>query len=97
VVSSLFNIADLISSCYVIMGGCIGAAIANSLLLDADGPELGIPLRFATGFFKAGIYPPAFKLIYTWFRENRGLALGILAAALVIGNGTPHLINALGG
>lgn len=58
---------------------------------------MGIPLRFATGFFIAGIYPPAFKLISTWFREERGLALGILAGALGVGNGTPHLVNALGG
>jgi MFS family permease len=96
-VSSLFNIADRVSSRYIIMAGSIGAALMNVLLLVATGPEIGIPLRFATGFFIAGVYPPAFKLISTWFRKNRGLALGILAAALVIGNGTPHLINGLGG
>jgi MFS family permease len=97
VVSSLFNLADLLPSRHIIMTGAIGAAIANFALLSADGPLIGIPLRFATGFFIAGVYPPAFKLISTWFRENRGLALGILAAALVVGNGIPHLINALGG
>jgi MFS family permease len=97
VISSLFNLADLFSSRYIIMGGAIGAAAANSLLLIADGPELGIPLRLATGFFLAGVYPPAFKLLSTWFRENRGLALGILAAAIAIGGGVPHLINGLGG
>lgn len=97
VISSLFNLADLLSSRYTIMISAIGASIANFLLLFAGGPDFGIPLRFATGFFIAGVYPPAFKLLSTWFRENRGLALGILAAALGIGNGTPHLINALGG
>jgi len=96
VVSSLFNIADLIPSRYIIMGGSIGAGIANSLLLVADGPEIGIPLRFATGFFIAGVYPPAMKLLSTWFRENRGLALGILGAAIVFGQGIPHLINGMG-
>ncbi len=97
VVSSLFNLADLLSTRYVIMGGALGAAAANALLLISDGPEAGIPLRFATGFFIAAVYPPAFKLISTWFREGRGLALGILAAAIVLGNGFPHLINGLGG
>jgi len=97
VISSLFNIADLVSSRYIIMVGSIGAAIANSLLLIADSPEIGIPLRFATGFFIAGVYPPALKLLSTWFQENRGLALGILAAAIVFGQGIPHLINGLGG
>ena len=95
--SSLFNIADIISPRHVIMGGAIGAALANFLLLFAAGPQAGIPLRFATGFFLAGVYPPAFKLISTWFRDQRGLALGILASAIVIGNGIPHLINGLGG
>jgi len=41
-------------------------------------PAVGILLRFATGFFLAGVYPPAFKLMSTWFRGGRGLALGIL-------------------
>ncbi len=97
VISSLFNISDVIPPRHVIMGGAIGAAAANGFLLLANGPQIGIPLRFATGFFLAGVYPPAFKLISTWFRENRGLALGILAAAIVVGNGIPHLINGLGG
>ena len=97
VVSSLFNIADVIPARYVIMGGSIGAAAANLLLLAADGPQFGIPLRLATGFFLAGVYPPAFKLCSTWFREERGLALGLLAAAIVFGGGVPHLINGLGG
>lgn len=96
-VSSLFNVADIVSPRHVIMGGAIGAGVANFLLLFAGGPEAGIPLRFATGFFLAGVYPPAFKLISTWFRDDRGLALGILAAAIVVGNGIPHLVNGLGG
>jgi MFS family permease len=96
VISSLFNIADLLSPRFVIMVGAIGAAIANALLLVSGGPQFGIPLRLATGFFLAGVYPPAFKLLSTWFRENRGLALGILASALVVGGGVPHLINGLG-
>lgn len=97
VLSSLLNIADIIAPRHVIMGGAIGAAIVNFLLLFAGGTEAGIPLRFATGFFLAGVYPPAFKLISTWFREGRGVALGIMAAAIVLGNGIPHLINGLGG
>ncbi len=97
VVSSLFNLADLVSTRYVIMGGAFGSATANALLLISGGPEAAIPLRFATGFFLAAVYPPAFKLISTWFQEGRGLALGILAAAIVLGNGSPHLINGLGG
>lgn len=97
IVSSLLNISDTIAPRHVILGGAVGAAIANVLLTVVGGPALGIPLRFATGFFLAGVYPPAFKLMSTWFRAGRGLALGILAGAIVTGNGMPHLVNGLGG
>jgi MFS family permease len=96
-VSSLLNLPDVVAPRHVILGGAAGAAAANALLRVAGGPALGIPLRFATGFFLAGVYPPAFKLMSTWFRQGRGLALGVLAAAIVVGNGVPHLVNGLGG
>lgn len=97
VVSSVLNLPDVLSPQRVILGGAVGAATANALLQVAGGPAVGIPLRFATGFFLAGVYPPAFKLMSTWFRQNRGLALGVLAGAIVVGNGVPHLVNGLGG
>lgn len=96
-VSSLLNLSDIVAPRHVILGGTIGAAMANLMLDLAGGAGIGIPLRFATGFFLAGVYPPAFKLMSTWFRRDRGLALGILAAAIVIGGGMPHLVNGLGG
>jgi MFS family permease len=97
VISSLLNLADLVPPRHVILGGAIGAAIVNLLLRVAGGPGLGIALRFGTGFFLAGVYPPAFKLMSTWFRASRGTALGILVGAIVIGNGMPNLVNGLGG
>lgn len=96
-VSSLLNLSDIVAPRHVILGGTIGAAMANLLLDLAGGAGIGISLRFATGFFLAGVYPPAFKLMSTWFRRDRGLALGILAAAIVVGGGMPHLVNGLGG
>jgi len=96
-VSSLLNLSDIVSPKHVILGGAIGGATVNVLLVVAGGTGVGIPLRFATGFFLAGVYPPAFKLISTWFREGRGLALGVLVAGIVVGNGLPHLVNGLGG
>jgi MFS family permease len=97
VISSLDNLADIVPPRHVILGGAIGAAVVNALLTVAGGPGVGIPLRLATGFFLAGVYPPAFKLMATWFRKGRGLALGLLAAAIVVGNGMPLLVNGLGG
>jgi MFS family permease len=95
--SSLVNLSDIISPRHVILGGALGAATVNGLLVIAGSAAAGILLRFATGFFLAGVYPPAFKLMSTWFKKGRGLALGILAGALVVGNAMPHLVNGLGG
>ncbi len=96
-ISSLLNLSDVVSPRYVILGGSIGAAGVNGLLLVAGGAAGGIPLRFATGFFLAGVYPPALKLMATWFRKGRGIALGILVGALTVGSAMPHLVNGLGG
>jgi len=96
-VSSLLNLSDIVSPRHVILGGSIGAAGVNGLLLVAGGAAAGIPLRFATGFFLAGVYPPALKLMATWFRKGRGIALGILVGALAVGSAMPHLVNGLGG
>ena len=94
--SSLLNLSDVVSPRHVILGGAIGAAAAN-VSLEFAGAASGIPLRFLTGFFLAGVYPPALKLMSTWFKKGRGNALGILVGALVVGSAMPHLVNGLGG
>jgi MFS family permease len=96
-VSSILNLSDIVSPKHVILGGSIGAMTANGLLGIVSGAALGIPLRFATGFFLAGVYPPALKLMSTWFQKGRGTALGILIGALTVGSAVPHLVNGLGG
>jgi MFS family permease len=96
-VSSLLNLSDVVSPKHVIFGGSIGAATVNGLLEVTGGGVVGILLRFATGFFLAGVYPPAFKLMSTWFRKGRGTALGILGGGIIVGNAMPHLVNGLGG
>src|SRR5258708_30560537 len=35
------------------------------------------------------------KVAATWFREGRGLAIGLLVAALTVGSAAPHLIRGL--
>ena len=95
--SSLLSLADVFSPRVVLLGGALGAAGANALVAAADGPEAAIPLRFATGFFLAGVYPPALKLMATWYRRGRGTALGVVVGALTLGSALPHLVNGLGG
>ena len=95
--SSIANLADRYRPQLVMLVGGVGAGLANLGLIWADGIEVGLVLRFATGLFVAGVYPPSFKLISTWYRRGRGMALGVLAAGIVFGNSLPHLANALGG
>lgn len=95
--SSFVNLPDLWPPARVIAAGSVGAAVVNALLAVTDSAGPAIALRFATGFFVAGIYPPALKFIATWFRTGRGVALGVLVGALTLGTASPHLINALGG
>jgi MFS family permease len=95
--SSALNLPDVLPVQRLILASGVGAAAANLVLVFAHGPGLAIPLRFATGFFLAGVYPPALKLISTWFRSGRGTALGIAVGALTLGSAGPHLVNALGG
>ena len=95
--SSFLNISDLVSPRHVVLGGAVGASIANVLLTQAHTSAVAIPLRGATGFFLAGVYPPALKMMATWYRKGRGVALGILVGALTLGSASPHLVNALGG
>ena len=94
---SALSVADVFPPRFVILVGALGAAAANLVLVAADGPEVGIVARVATGFFLAGVYPPALKLASTWFRRGRGTALGIVVGALTLGSAIPHLVNGLGG
>ena len=76
--------------------GIVLAAATNGALalwVSSLGPALA--LRFATGLFLAGAYPPAMKIMATWFREGRGLAIGILVGALTVGSAAPHLVSGL--
>lgn len=95
--SAVFVISDVLAPTRLIFLSSLGAATANLLLLVADGATLGLLTRFATGFFIAGVYPPALKLISTWYRHGRGAAMGLLVGALSVSSGLPHLVNGLGG
>ena len=95
--SSFANLADLFPPARIIAVGAVAAALVNAALVLVDSAGPAITLRFLTGFFLAGVYPPALKFIATWFQVGRGVALGTLVGALTLGTATPHLINAFGG
>jgi len=95
--SALLNLPDIISSRHLFTLTAIAAALANTAfgLLAADALT-AITLRFLTGMFLAGVYPPAMKILATWFRRGRGLALGVLIGSLTLGKAAPYLINGVG-
>jgi MFS family permease len=94
--SALVNLPDVFSARRVMtIGIVLGAAANGALALWASSLGPGLLLRFATGLCLAGAYPPAMKIMATWFREGRGLAIGILVGALTIGSAIPHLIPGL--
>jgi MFS family permease len=95
-VSALTNLPDVFSARAVMkVGILLGAATNAALALWVDGLWPALALRFATGLCLAGAYPPAMKIMATWFREGRGLAIGILVGALTVGSATPHLVSGL--
>jgi len=95
--SALANLPDVISARLLFAVCALLAAITNALFaLYAHDAVTGIALRFLTGAFLAGVYPPGMKVIATWFREGRGFALGVMVGALTFGKASPYLVNAIG-
>ncbi len=95
--SALANLPDIISPRHLFTLTAIAGAVVNGAFgFFAHNAATGILLRFLTGMFLAGVYPPAMKILATWFRHSRGLALGILIGALTLGKATPYLVNGIG-
>ena len=94
--SALGNLPDVWSPRALMAGSALLGAAANAALaLWVDSLAPALVLRVVTGAAMAGAYPPAMKIMATWFREGRGLAIGILVGALTVGSATPWLIGGL--
>ena len=95
-VAAVLNLADIIPIRAYYAVSALAAAGCNLALLAADGFGPALALRFGTGFFLAGVYPPAMKMIATWYRDGRGFAVGTIVGALTIGKASPYLVHGLG-
>jgi MFS family permease len=93
--SALTNLADVLNARRLMFIGSIIGALANAAVLVAPGAAAVVGLRFLTGASLALVYPPGMKIAAGWFREGRGLALGILIGALTLGKAFPHLLTAV--
>jgi MFS family permease len=95
--AALMNLADVLSSRVYFATSALLAAAANALLLVVPGYGTALVARFLTGFFLAGVYPPGMKMVATWFKSSRGMAIGTLVGALTVGKAMPYLLKAFGG
>jgi MFS family permease len=95
--AAVLNLADVVASKRLFAVSALVGAMANAALVHAPSYEAALVLRLITGFALAGVYPPAMKMISTWFRSQRGLGIGTVVGALTIGKASPYLVHAFPG
>ena len=97
---AVLNVSDRFSPRAVFLACAALGAAANAALAALPGTPHAyaalLALRFATGFFLAGIYPVGMKIAASWYREGLGGTLGWLVGALVAGTAFPHLLKGVG-
>jgi MFS family permease len=93
--AAILNLADVVASRWYFAASALLGAAANAALAWAPDYSTALACRFATGVCLAGVYPPAMKMAATWFRSDRGLAIGIIVASLTVGKAMPYLVRGL--
>ena len=89
---AIFTIADRFSPSRVfLICAVLGSAANLAIVLGGNNFWSILLLRFATGFFLAGIYPVGMKIAADHFSKGLGKSLGLLVGALVLGTAFPHL------
>jgi MFS family permease len=94
-IAAVLNLADLVPMRLYFALAALAAAGCNLALLSAGGFAPALLTRFGTGFFLAGVYPPAMKMIATWYKDARGFAIGTIVGALTVGKAMPYLVHGL--
>ncbi len=95
--SALLNLADIIPARRLFATAAVCGAVVNLPLAYTESFGIALASRFAVGACLAGVYPPAMKMIATWFRARRGLAVGTIVGALTVGKAVPYLAQAIPG
>lgn len=95
---AIMGLPDRVDPRMLFAACAFAASIANLFLLVTPiGGGAAILLRFITGFFMAGVWPVAMKIAVGWSVGHRGLLMGSLVAALVVGQAIPFLLSWFGG
>lgn len=94
-IAAVLNLADVLPSRWYFAAGASLAGITNLLVLQAPSYEAALALRFLNGAALAAVYPPAMKMIATWFADRRGIAIGTIVGALTAGKALPYLLRAM--
>lgn len=95
--SAIFNLPDVLNTRRLFAISAFAGALSNAAFgLFAHEMTTALVCRFLTGMFLAGVYPPGMKIMATWFRVGRGMAIGVLIGALTLGKSSPYLINSFG-
>jgi MFS family permease len=94
-VSALLNVSDRIAPPRLLAASSALAGLCT-LMIPAlhAGFAATLVLRFLSGLFLAGVYPVGMKIVASWTREDRGVGIGLLVGAIVLGSATPHLVRA---
>ena len=95
-ISSILNLADVIRPKNFFTISAIFGGIANIFTSVAPDFNWFLVFRFLTGAAIAGVYPIGMKLVSSHYKENRGLAIGILVSAVISGSGLPYIFNIFG-
>ncbi len=96
--SALFNLPDRFSAPRLFAVSSLLAAAVNAVfaVVAEEHRYAALLMRFLTGAFLAGVYPPGMKILAGWFCDGRGTALGVLVGALAVGKALPYSVAAAG-
>jgi MFS family permease len=92
-IAAILNLSDILPLRWYVAGCATLAAAANLALIPAGSFATALLSRALTGMALAGVYPPAMKMAATWFRAERGLAIGAVVGALTVGKAVPYLLE----
>lgn len=93
---ALLTIADRYAPSKVFfVSALLGALFNAGVIWEGNSLWTLLSLRFATGFFLAGIYPVGMKIAADYYQKGLGKSLGFLVGALVLGTAFPHLLKGL--